>query len=329
MGDSGLPHCYASESEEQITVYGTVISNRFCECGDGLTAFVLPSARVRKLVSEAWCNAVTAGSGRSIRTPLMLLAIFILVAFSAMPGLAQGGPPYYTNDPGAPGPFNWEINVGYMPFLFSGQSVSHTPDLDLNFGLGSRIQLTYENAWLRVQPPGVQSSAPKTEYGLGQSNPGVKWRFYDAGEGHLQISIFPQLFLNNGNDAVKRRITPASETLELPFEFTKKIGPVDVDYEIGYDFVHKGPDGWITGLVVGRDFTHKLELDAEFYNTGTFHPTVNQPLLDVGGRYKLHSPLILLFMAGRALRASSANQAYFQGYFGVQFLLPPKSYPQD
>ena len=40
-----------------------------------------------------------------------------------------------------------------MPFFYSNQSVSHTPDVDINFGVGERIQLTYENAWLRVQNP--------------------------------------------------------------------------------------------------------------------------------------------------------------------------------
>jgi len=79
-----------------------------------------------------------------------------------------------------------------MPFFYSGQSVSHTPDLDINFGIGDRVQLTYENAWLRVQR---HSSA--AEFGLGQSNPGVKWRFYDGGESGLSISVFPQLFVNN------------------------------------------------------------------------------------------------------------------------------------
>ena len=55
---------------------------------------------------------------------------------------AQGGPPYYTNDPGTPGNLNWEINLGYMPFYYSGQSLSHIPDVDINFGVGERIQLT-------------------------------------------------------------------------------------------------------------------------------------------------------------------------------------------
>jgi hypothetical protein len=189
--------------------------------------------------------------------------VFILgLAFflSATSALAQGGPPYYTNDPGTPGHLNWEINLGYMPFLYSDQSVSHTPDIDINFGVGERIQLTYENAWLRVQNP---SSASK--FGMGQSNPGVKWRFYDAGESGLSVSVFPQFFLNNPNDAVRRGITPASESFLLPFEFSRKFGPIDVDYEIGYQFVHKGPNGWLTGLVIGHEFTSKLEGDVEFY----------------------------------------------------------------
>lgn len=244
--------------------------------------------------------------------------------FAAAFASAQGGPPYYTNDPGTPGHLNWEINLGYMPFFYSDQSVSHTPDVDINFGVGDRIQLTYENAWLRVQNP-----SSKTEFGLGQSNPGVKWRFYDTGESGMSISMFPQFFLNNPNDAVRRAITPASQSFLLPFEFSKKFGPVDVDYEVGYQAVHKGPDGWIMGLVVGHDFTPKLEGDVEFYSQGTFSPFSYQPTIDFGGRYKLHSPVILLFMAGRSLEPTRSNQSYFLGYFGLQLLLPPKSYNRD
>jgi hypothetical protein len=254
-------------------------------------------------------------------------AAFILVlgfVFAATSAFAQGGPPYYTNDPGTPGHLNWEINLGYMPFFYSDQSVSHTPDVDINFGVGDRIQLTYENAWLRVQNP-----SPGTKYGLGQSNPGVKWRFYDAGEAGLSISVFPQLFLNNPNDAVHRGITPASEAFLLPFEFSRKFGPVDVDYEIGYQSVRKGPDGWLTGLVVGHEFTPKFEMDVEVYSQGTFHPSENQPTIDFGARYKIHKPAIFLLMAGRSLEPTRSNQSYFLGYFGIQLLLPPKSYKSE
>jgi hypothetical protein len=255
---------------------------------------------------------------------LRILIILLVLFVAATSAFAQGGPPYYTNDPGTPGHFNWEINLGYMPFLYSNQSVSHTPDVDINFGVGDRIQLTYENAWLRVQDP-----SSGTKFGLGQSNLGVKWRFYSAGESSLSISAFPQLFLNNPNDAVRRGITPASDAFFLPFEFSKKIGPVDVDYEIGYQFVRKGPDGWLTGLVLGHEFTPRLEMDVELYSQGTFHPSNTQPTIDLGARYKIHRPVILLLMAGRSLEPTRPNQSYFVGYFGLQFLLPPKSYKSD
>jgi hypothetical protein len=237
---------------------------------------------------------------------------------------AQGGPPFYTNDPGTPGPFDWEINVAYKPFFFSNQSVSHTPDVDINFSIGDRVQLTYENAWLRVQNPGMP-----VKFGLGQSNPGVKWRFHDGGENGLSVSTFPQFFINNPNNAVRRGITPQRQPFLLPFEFSKKFGPVDVNYEVGYNFTFKGPDGRIMGLVVGHEFTKKLELDVELYSLGDFYPSASQPTNEVGGRYNLHSPIVLLFMAGHSLEPTAPMQTRFVGYFGLQFLLPPKSYKSD
>ncbi len=99
----------------------------------------------------------------------------LLVLLVTVPAFAQGGPPYYTNDPGTPGNLDWEINFGYMPFLYSNNSLSHTPDVDINLGIGDRIQLTYEKAWLRAEDP-----IGGTRFGRGQSNPGVKWRFYNG-----------------------------------------------------------------------------------------------------------------------------------------------------
>ena len=79
--------------------------------------------------------------------PAVRLILALFLALAANSAFAQGGPPYYTNDPGTPGHLNWEINLGYMPFFYSNQSVSHVPDVDINFGVGDRVQLTYENAW--------------------------------------------------------------------------------------------------------------------------------------------------------------------------------------
>jgi hypothetical protein len=246
-----------------------------------------------------------------------------LLVFSCPAIFAQGGPPYYTNDPGTPGNLQWEINLAYMPFLYPDHSVAHAPDVDINFGLGDRIQLTYENAWLRVDNPSP------VKYGLGQDQLGVKWRFYDNKDSGFAMSLFPQLSINNPNNSVERGITPRGASLILPLEFSKKLGPIDLNWEAGYNLVHRGPDGWLAGVVVGHDFTKNLELDAEFYSTGTFHPSTDQETLEGGLRYKIHPPVILLLMAGRSVQTAGTTQPYFVGYFGFQFLLPSRPFEKE
>jgi hypothetical protein len=251
------------------------------------------------------------------------ISFFWFFAFFCPSVCAQGGPPYYTNDPGTPGNLQWEINLGYMPFLFPDHSIAHTPDVDINFGLGDRIQLTYENAWLRVDNPSP------VKFGLGQDQLGFKWRFYDNQDSGFAVSLFPQLSINNPNNSVERGITPRGASLILPLEFSKKLGPIDLNWEAGYNLVHRGPDGWLAGVVVGHEFTKNLELDAEFYSTGTFHPFTDQETLEGGLRYKIHPPVILLLMAGRSLQPAGTNQPYFVGYFGLQFLLPPHPFEKE
>jgi hypothetical protein len=262
------------------------------------------------------------------QVPISLLRVTILAAFvllCACPAIfAQGGPPYYTNDPGTPGNKQWEINLGYMPFLFNSQSITHVPDVDINFGLGDRIQLTFENAYLRVDNP-----LGHPQYGIGQDQLGFKWRFYDNPNSGFAISIFPQLSLNNPDNSVKRGITPRGASLILPIEFTKKLGPIDLNWEVGYNAVHLGSDGYLAGIVVGHEFTKNLEMDAEFYSVGQFRPAINSDTLGIGARYKIHPPFILLLMAGRSVEAARNGQPYFVGYFGMQFLLPPKPFAKD
>ena len=62
--------------------------------------------------------------------------------------LAQGGPPLLTDDPGTPGNRNWEINIATTHFRSPGEREIEAPLLDINYGLGDRIQLKYEVHYL-------------------------------------------------------------------------------------------------------------------------------------------------------------------------------------
>ena len=229
---------------------------------------------------------------------------------------AQGGPPFLTNDPGTPGNANWEINLGYMPTLIRGASSYQLPQVDLNFGLGDRIQLTYEVPYV------VQSNQGRPAQG-GWSNgyPGVKWRFVDGGEGGWQVSSFPQLQTGVSTLAQQRGIGGPGPRYLLPFEASKTIGPLDFDVEAGYYFPIHGPRERFFGFATGRSLTARLELDAEVYDDRAYGALPHAITLDIGGRYKLHQGFIALFMLGRSINGFASEQPEFQGYVGVQILL--------
>lgn len=229
---------------------------------------------------------------------------------------AQAGPPFLTNDPGTPGNANWEINVGSMQTIARGTSSYQVPQIDLNFGLGDRIQLTYEIPYVFQSVNGQT-----TQSGWGNAYPGIKWRFLDQGEDGWQMSMFPQMETGGSQLARQKGIAVAGPRFLLPFEVTKKVGSLDVDFEAGYYFPGVGPKERIFGFVAGRPVNDRLELDAEIYDDRVYGDSQHSTTLDIGGRFKLGTGVIALFMAGRSINGISNGQPEFVGYVGVQVLL--------
>ena len=86
-------------------------------------------------------------------------------------GLA--GPPLETDDPDMPGPNQWEINLS-SPFATRNDTWLFQPLLDLNYGVGERVQLKLKPRLVVVDEPGCS-----VEAGAGNIQLGVKWRFLD------------------------------------------------------------------------------------------------------------------------------------------------------
>jgi hypothetical protein len=262
-------------------------------------------------VSKCWWSAI---SGPRAIASAVCAIVCLLDGARALH--AQAGPPFLTNDPGTPGNANWEINLGSMQTISRGTSSYQVPQIDLNFGLGDRIQLTYEVPYVLQSSDGgaVQS-------GWGNGYPGINWRFLDQGEDGWQMSTFPQMETGGSQLARQKGIAVAGPRYLLPFEVTRKIGSVDVDFEAGYYFPGNGPKERIFGLVAGRPVTDRLELDAELYDDRVYSASQHTTTLDLGGRYKLGTGVIALFMAGRNINGVSNGQPQFIGYIGVQILL--------
>ena len=247
----------------------------------------------------------------------LLLAFLPAILLVAVPqrASAQAGPPLLTNDPGTPGPKEWEINLGVQPVLRQGVSQIQLPQLDINYGVGERIQLTVEVPYV------IQSTnTPNLQTGWANAFTGVKWRFLDNWHG-WNVSTFPQLETGGPQGSVKNGIAGSGNRLLVPLEVQKNWGPMEFDFEAGYFFPFQGHDERILGFAAGHQFNKKFELIGEVYNDYAMGDLPHDTTWDMGGRYGFHKGLVLLFMAGRSFSGPASGQPTFLGYVGIQILL--------
>jgi len=252
---------------------------------------------------------------------LRLLCSLLLLA--KLPALcAQGGPPLLTNDPGTPGDQHWEINLGAVPGISHASASYQLPQIDLNYGVGDRVQLTYEVPYVLQTADGDPSHT-----GWGNAWPGVKWRFLDQGEEGWQASVFPQAQIGVSPSAQARGLGVSGTRYLLPLELARKLGALDLGVEAGYFLSAHGPRERILGLVAGGALGERLELDAELYDDRVMGGAPFETTLDLAARYRLAPALIGLIMVGHSVGASSAGAAQWIGYLGVQILLSARRTP--
>jgi hypothetical protein len=229
---------------------------------------------------------------------------------------AQGGPPLRTDDPGTPGNGNWEINIAATADRRPQERVYETPLLDVNYGLGERIQVKFEIPWV------IRTAPEPTKAGLGNSLVGFKWRLYENKKRALDISAYPQCEFNNPNSSADRGLVDRGVRFLLPVEATEPIGPLNFNAEVGYLITQFGSDEWIAGLAAGRQVKPRLELLAEIYNSGKTDGTEHDTSFGLGGRFQLREHMLLLFMVGRSFPEAETEGPRVVGYAGLQFQIP-------
>lgn len=273
-----------------------------------------------------------------VRVRQFLPVLLLVMIAAALPILAQGGPPFITDDPATPGNRQWEINLAATAAHNPGHSSFQLPVVDVNYGWGDRIQLMYSPA-LAV----ATDEHNTTRAGLGETLIGVKWRYFEhhrAGEPksdenlNFSLGTYPQAVINNPTNSVSRGIVETGPQYYLPAEFSARLGPVSLNGEVGRWFGNRHvPNRWGRGLIVGHEFSERLELYGEIYDLQDANRIGAEPkqralTLDFGGRKTLDRAghLRLLFLGGRALQASTRenSEPNWIAYLGVQVLFGPK-----
>lgn len=236
-----------------------------------------------------------------------------------LPGLtfravfAQGGPPLITDDPGTPGDGRWEINVAFTAEKRKTGRSYESPILDINYGLGERIQLKYEVPWLVLDERGE-----RMKNGLGNSLIGVKWRFFDQDRQGIDMSVYPQFEFNNSDSSAERGVVDRGLELVLPVQLQKSFGSISFNPEFGYTFREYNDNEWIYGLALAYEASRNLELLAEIHGTTGQDFEDDELLFNLGARCELSETYSLLVAAGRSFRSSASGEPEFLLYTAIQ-----------
>jgi hypothetical protein len=225
--------------------------------------------------------------------------------------LAQGGPPFVTDDPEPPPPGGWEINVPFILERTPGTTDMDAPLLDLNYGLPD-IQLKLEFPIKVVREDGSDTAA-----GAGDLLLGVKWRFLNNARAQFQLGVYPQLLLPTGDRA--QGLGEGRPAYVLPLLVQKSwdkwtlYGNVGCWWQNGADTRNY----FYAGAVLEREINERLTLGAELFGNSPKEPGGRSELaFNFGCTWKLSKHFNLLFAGGRDI----VGDTHAMGYIGLQLL---------
>ena len=223
----------------------------------------------------------------------------------------SAGPPFLTDDPEP-------VDLGHLElYLFSqGQNRSEDrssfgPAVEFNYGILPDTQLHIIVPYAYDRPQGMQSQS-----GLGDTEVGIKYRFFHETDTLPQMAMFPFVEIPTGS--ADKRLGSGHTRIYLPVWVQKSWGPWTT-YG-GYGWWRNPGDGnqdWsYAGWLVQRDLSKKLTLGVEAYhNTAMTIGGQASTGFNAGGQVNLSEEHHILFTAGR--NVTGDKQSIF--YVGYQF----------
>jgi len=238
---------------------------------------------------------------------------FVLVL---VPRAALAGPPFKTDDPEPVEYKHWEIYLGSQYSHDRDQNSATLPHIEVNYGAVPNIQIHLIAPMQYVKPEGEAS-----QYGYGDTEFGIKYRFIQETKYVPQVGTFPLIEIPTGESS--RGLGNGKTQLFLPLWFQKSWGPWTTYGGGGY-WVTSGEDNrdwWYFGWLVQREINKKLTLGAElYYKTASKADIDESKGYTVGTIINLTDNHHILLSAGQDIYGPN----YYNFYIAYQFTFGPK-----
>jgi hypothetical protein len=202
-----------------------------------------------------------------------IAALSVLVARDA-----KAGPPYLTDDPEPVELGHWEFYLASQGELMSAAAAGTAPHVEVNYGAAPNLQLHLilpaAFAWTRGAP---------AQYGPGDAELGVKFRFVQEGDRRPQVGTFPLLNPPTGSES--RGLGAGAWQVFIPLWLQKSFGAWTTYGGGGVRVVSRrdgADDQTVAGWLMQRQLAGVLAVGTEVYLTVPWHDRPAQVRFDIG-----------------------------------------------
>lgn len=244
----------------------------------------------------------------------MVLVVCFLSTLAITPVLA--GPPFRTDDPEPVGYKNWEVYLASQ-YADDRDGVSYTaPHMEINYGIFPNFQFHVILPAEYVKPSGQPS-----HYGYGDTEIGVKWKFYENEDAHLLIGTFPLVEAPTGDQA--KGLGNGDPQFFLPVWIQKSWGEWTTYGGGGY-WINPGTgnkDFGFVGWEIQREITKQFTIGAEiFHQTASTEGGDSDTGFNIGTVVNISDHHHVLFSAGRDIDGPNR----FSFYIAYQLTFGPE-----
>ena len=231
----------------------------------------------------------------------------VVVFLLSFPVIAFAAPPYITDDPEPVEYRHWEIYLGSQFTKQSGAWTSTAPHLEVNYGPLRNVQLELIAPLVFYAP-----SQGGTNYGYGDTQVGIKYRFVQEGDWIPQVGSYPQMLVPTGSHA--RNLGSGHLQTFLPIWLQKSMDKWTAYGGGGY-WINPGAHNqnwWFSGLVIQRQVLPTLTPGLEiFHGTSQVVGGPHETGINVGLIWDLSDTQHIVLSAGPAIGGSNQLQGYF------------------
>jgi len=252
--------------------------------------------------------------------PLLLLRIIfaafaVLFVFITVPKTASAGPPFKTDDPEPVEYKHWEIYLASQYIHDRDQDSATLPHIEANYGPAPNLMVH-----LIIPLQYVKEEGQASQYGYGDTEVGIKYRFIEETTWRPQVGTFPLVEVPTGD--VSRGLGNGRTQIFLPLWLQKGWGPWTTYGGGGYWFTsgEGNRDWWYLGWLLQREITKKLTLGAEvYYKTSSKADLDESKGYTVGAIINFTEHHHLLLSAGQDIYGPN----YCNFYIAYQFTFGP------